>query len=131
MTRYSLEFMIRWTDVAFDLRPDGTHHGKIQLALQAYDRNGKAVNWEDGTQKMYVKPDIWTAIQKSGVPAHMEVDLPNEEIYLYTGVYDWGSNKAGTMEIPLSPSSVATTPSAPPRQERSEPVHLLIRTPSR
>ncbi|MGO9776401.1 MAG: VWA domain-containing protein [Terracidiphilus sp.] len=114
VTRYSLEFMIRWTDVAFDLRPDGTHHGKIQLALQAYDRNGKAVNWEDGTQKMYVKPDIWTAIQKSGVPAHMEVDLPNEEIYLYTGVYDWGSNKAGTMEIPLSPSSVATTPSAPP-----------------
>jgi VWFA-related protein len=114
VTRYSLDFMIRWTDVAFDLRPDGTHHGKIQIALQAYDRDGKAVNWEGGTQEMNAKPDIWTAIQKSGVPAHMEVDLPNEEIYLNTGVYDWGSNKAGTLEIPLSPSHAATAPSAPP-----------------
>jgi len=114
VTRYAIDFMIRWKDVAFDLRPDGARHGKIQLALQAYDRDGKAVNWEDVTQKMNVKPDTWTTIQKSGVPAHMEIDLPNEEIYLNTGVYDWGSNKAGTLEIPLSPSHAATAQSAPP-----------------
>jgi VWFA-related protein len=114
VTRYALDFMIRWTDVAFDLRPDGTHHGRIQMALQAYDRDGKAVNWEGGSMDMNVKPDTWTAIQKSGIPAHMEVDLPNEEIYLNTGVYDWGSNKAGTMEIPLSPSNATTGQSAPP-----------------
>jgi hypothetical protein len=114
VTRYALDFMIHWTDVNFDLRPDGTHHGKIQVGLQAYDRDGKAVNWEDGTLVMNVKPDTWTAIQKTGIPAHMEVDLPNEDIYLNTGVYDWGSNKAGTLEIPLSPSSAATAQSAPP-----------------
>jgi VWFA-related protein len=114
VTRYTVDFMIRWTDVAFDLRPDGTHHGKIQMALQAYDRDGKAVNWEGGSDEMNVKPDTWTAIKKSGIPAHMEIDLPNEEIYLNTGVYDWGSNKAGTLEIPLSPSNAATVPSAPP-----------------
>jgi len=114
VTRYALDFMIRWTDVAFDLRPDGTHHGKIQMALQAYDRDGKAVNWEGGTMPMNLKPDTWTAIQKSGIPAHMEVDLPNEEIYLKTGVYDWGSNKVGTLEITLSPSNAATAQSAPP-----------------
>jgi hypothetical protein len=106
--------MIHWTDVAFDLRPDGTHHGKIQVGLLAYDRNGKAVNWADGTQEMNVKPEIWAAIQKSGIPAHMEIDLPNEDIYLNTGVYDWGANKAGTLEIPLSPSSAATAQSASP-----------------
>jgi len=114
VTRYALDFMIRWTDVAFDLRPDGTHHGKIQMALQAYDRDGKAVNWEGGTHVMDVKPDTWAVIQKWGIPSHMEVDLPNEEISLNTGVYDWGSNKAGTLEIPLSPSNTATAQSAPP-----------------
>ena len=113
VTRYALDFMIRWKDVDFNLRPDGTRRGKIQLGLLAYDRDGKAVNWEDGTQEMNVKPDTWTAIQKSGIPAHMEIDLPNEEIYLNTGVYDWGSNKAGTLEIPLSPSNAATVQSAP------------------
>jgi VWFA-related protein len=113
VTRYAIDFMIRWTDLNFDLRPDGTHHGKIQVALQAYNRDGKAVNWEDGIQEMNMKPEIWTAIQKSGIPAHMEIDLPNEDIYLNTGVYDWGSNKAGTLEIPLSPSKAATAQSAP------------------
>jgi VWFA-related protein len=115
VTRYTLDFRIHWTDVDFDLRPNGTHYGKIQLGLLAYDRDGKAVNWEDGTQEMNVKPDTWIAIQKYGIPAHMEIDLPNEEIYLNTGVYDWGSNKAGTLEIPLSPSSAATAQSAPPK----------------
>ena len=63
---------------------------------------------------MNVKPVTWSAIQKTGIPAHMEIDLPNEEIYLNTGVYDWGSNKAGTLEIPLIPSSTATSQSATP-----------------
>ena len=114
VTRYSIDFMIHWTDVAFDLTPDGIHHGKIQVGLLAYDRNGKAVNWEDGTQKMDVKPETWAVIQKSGIPAHMEIDLPNEDIYLNTGVYDWGANKAGTLEIPLSPSKAATAQSESP-----------------
>jgi VWFA-related protein len=113
VTRYAIDFLIRWTDVAFDLRRDGTHHGKIQVGLQAYDRDGKAVNWEDGTQEMNIKPETWAAIQKSGIPAHMEIDLPNEDIYLNTGVYDWRSNKAGTLEIPLSPSKATSAQSAP------------------
>jgi len=114
VTRYALDFRISWTDVNFDLMPNGTHHGKIQVGLLAYDRDGKAVNWEEGAQEMNVKPETWTAIQKSGVPAHLEIDLPNEEIYLNTGVYDWQSNKAGTLQIPLSPSNAATVQSAPP-----------------
>jgi hypothetical protein len=114
VTRYAIDFLILWTDLNFDLRPDGIHHGKIQVALQAYDRGGKAVNWEDGTQEMNMKPEIWAAIQKSGIPAHMEIDLPNEDIYLNTGVYDWGSKKAGTLEIPLNPSKAASAQSTTP-----------------
>jgi VWFA-related protein len=113
VTRYALDFLIRCSDVNFDLRPDGLHHGKIQVGLLAYDRDGKAVNWEDGTQEMNVRPDTWIAIQKSGIPAHMEIDLPKEDIYLNTGVYDWRSNKAGTLQILLSPSNPATAQSAP------------------
>jgi len=114
VTRYAIDFLIRWTDVNCDLKPDGIHHCKIQLGLQAYDRDGKAVNWEDGTQEMNVKPETWAAIQKSGIPAHMEIDLPNKDIYLTTGVYDWESTKAGTLTIPLSPSKAASAQSAPP-----------------
>lgn len=116
-TRYSVDFMIRWTDLKFEPTPGATHKGKIQLGLLAYDRNGNAVNWEGATQGMNLNADVYAAIQKSGVPAHMEIDLPNTDVYLVTGVYDWSTSKAGTLEIPLHPITVAADahlPTTPP-----------------
>jgi hypothetical protein len=110
VTRYTVDFFIRWTDVVFTPGPGDTHAGKIQLGLMAYDRSGKALNWLGATQQMQLKPTIYTAIQKSGIPAHMEIDLPKtDDVYLVTGVYDWGSNKAGTLEIPLRPAATHAT----------------------
>ena len=41
-------------------------------------------------------------MQRSGVPAHFEIDLPvNTEVFLETGVYDWATGKAGTLGVPL------------------------------
>jgi len=40
-------------------------------------------------------------IRRSGVAAHIEIDVPKGNAYLVTGVYDWAANKAGTLEIPL------------------------------
>jgi len=108
-TRYSVDFMIRLSDVRLDAAPEGSHSGKIQVGLLAYDRDGKPVNWVGATQGMSLKPDVYAAIHKSGVPAHMEIDLPNSEVYLETGVYDWGTGKAGTLEIPLHPGSTNAT----------------------
>ena len=101
-TRYSIDFFIRRTDVKLDTQPDGTHTGRIQVELLAYDRAGTALNWAGGTQEMKLTPELFAAIQKSGVPAHMEIDLPaSEDVFLQTGVYDWNTGKAGTLEIPL------------------------------
>jgi VWFA-related protein len=104
-TRYGIDFMIRWTDVDLQPTPQGSRTGKIQVGLLAYDRAGNAVNWVGATQGMNLKPEVYAAIQKSGIPAHMEIDLPNTDVYLETGIYDWGTNKAGTLEIPLPPTS--------------------------
>jgi VWFA-related protein len=100
--RYSIDFMIRWTDVKLDERPDGTHAGKVELELLAYDRDGNAVNWLGATENMQLKPELFTAIQRSGVPAHVEIDLPSDkDVFLEVGVYDWQTRKAGTMAVPL------------------------------
>lgn len=101
-TRYSIDFMIRWTDLKLEATPDGSHNGKIQIELLAYDRTGKAVNWEGGTQVMNISPKIFAAIQRSGVPTHLEVDLPRDtDIDLETGVYDWATGRAGSLAIPI------------------------------
>jgi hypothetical protein len=58
-------------------------------------------------------------MQRSGVPAHFEIDLPvNTEVFLETGVYDWATGKAGTLGVPLNPDNV-TAASRPPSQPRS------------
>jgi VWFA-related protein len=89
-TRYTVDFMIRWTDVKLQPAADGTHSGKIQVELLAYDREGNALNWVGGAQVMSLAPDIFAAIQRSGVPAHFETDLPaDKDLFLETGVYDW------------------------------------------
>jgi VWFA-related protein len=111
-TRYSIDFLVRWSDVAFTAAANNAHAGKIQVGLMAYDRNGEAVNWQGGTQEMNLTPAIFASIQKSGIPAHMEIDLPSTDVFLETGIYDWGSGKAGTLEIPLRPETAA--PAAPP-----------------
>jgi hypothetical protein len=63
---------------------------------------------------MLLEPDIYKQIQKSGIPAHMEIDLPNKDVYLETGVYDWDTGKAGTLEIPLRVGVTAASASLQP-----------------
>jgi VWFA-related protein len=106
-TRYLLDFLIHWNDIAFVEGANNIHRGKIQVELLAWDRDGKAANWAGGTQQMELSPDTFASIQKSGLPAQMLIDLPNTDLFLALGVYDWGTGKAGTLEIPLHPGAAA------------------------
>jgi VWFA-related protein len=112
-TRYTIDFFIRWNDVALATEADGTHQGKLEAGLIAWDPKGKSVNWEEGTQQMALKPDVYAAIQKSGIPAHLEIDLPNADLYLKLGVVDGTSGKAGTLEVPLHPVGTPTASTSP------------------
>jgi len=123
VTRYSIDFMFPWASVkldhvfpATDQKNDpiehGVWHGKMSIGAVAYDRDGKAVNWISSTPEISLQPEVYAKIQKAGMKAHIEIDLPNTDVHLETGIYDWGSGKAGTLEIPLH-ASVATATSAP------------------
>jgi len=109
LTRYSIDLMIRWTDVSLKAEPDGTHSGKLQLGMIAYGRDGNAVNWGSATQQMSMQPDFFASVQKSGVPAHLDIDVPDADVWLEIGVYDWNTGKAGTLEVPLHPATAATS----------------------
>lgn len=117
-TRYSIDFFIRWNDVTLSPGADDTHQGRLEAGLIAWDMKGKSVNWEEGTQQMTLKPDVYAAIQKSGIPIHMEIDLPNTDLYLKLGVVDGTSGKTGTLEIPIHPMSAALD-AAPPVLSKS------------
>ena len=76
----------------------------------AYDRDGKALNWVGATMGMNIQPDLYASIQKSGLPAHLEIDVPKGDAFLATGVYDWNTAKVGTLEVPLSAVAVGPKP---------------------
>jgi VWFA-related protein len=108
--RYAVDLMIRSTDVKLQLAEDGKRTGKVQVELLAYARDGHALNWQGGTLAMNLAPDVFAAIQRFGVPAHFEIDVPSDrDVFLATGVYDWESGKAGTLEIPIPSVAIAAS----------------------
>ncbi len=101
LTRYRVDFNLRPTDLELIESADGKHTGKIQVELLAYDGNGTALNWNGGTMAVSLSAESYEAVQRTGIPAHLEIDLPSTALFLEAGVYDWTAHKAGTLEIPL------------------------------
>jgi VWFA-related protein len=111
-TRYTADFLIDWKKIQLQMMPDGKHNGAIRVELIAYDRDGKPLNWTKQTLGLSFDPANYAAIQKSGIPAHLEIDLPNTDVYLATGIYDFEATKAGTLEIPLDVRAALKTQAA-------------------
>jgi len=108
-TRYRIEYRIPGSDVAFVPDQNGRQSGKIDFGLVAYGHDGKAVNWQQSTLAMALKPDMFAYVQKNGIPLRFEIDLPNSDLYLETGLYDWGTGKTGTLSIPVQPGNGASS----------------------
>ena len=102
LTRYTVDFFIQTKDLQLSAATNGDRQGKIQIELVAFGRNGKPLNWTRSTANLSLKPATFDAIEKSGLRAHLEIDVPNADIYLNTGVYDWNTGKAGPSRFRFS-----------------------------
>ena len=103
VTRYRVDFTIRASDVELKQDGDGFRTGRLLIGVKAYDREGRAVNWEASDEGLRVKESEYPAILKNGIPVHLAIDLPAiGEEHLVTAVYDWNSGRAGTLEVPIA-----------------------------
>jgi VWFA-related protein len=100
-TRYGVDFAIAPQDLRLDATPDGGRHGNIEIVLLAYDREGKPLNFVVTKGDVNLDPKLYQNTQKVGLQIHKEIDVPQEYIYLRTGIYDLKSNTAGTLGVPL------------------------------
>ncbi|HMD77585.1 MAG TPA: hypothetical protein VKG86_09440 [Terracidiphilus sp.] len=99
LTRYLVDFNVRAKDVNLTLTPEGNYGGKLHFELVAYERYGTALKWAGGTLVLDLSPESYAEAQSSGIPAHLEIDLPDTVIFLEAGVFDWTTRKVGTQEI--------------------------------
>jgi VWFA-related protein len=112
--RYTADFLIDWKMLSLKAAADGNRVGAIEVELTAYDREGVPLNWAGGSIRMTINPETYAAIQRSGVPAHLEIDLPRgKDFLLATGVYDLVTQKAGTLQISLGRADLQAAKSSP------------------
>jgi VWFA-related protein len=101
VTRYSVEFAISAPDLKLDPTADGGRRGNIEVMLVAYDREGKPLNFVKSSIALAVPAKVYADILKVGLQIRKEIDVPKEDVYLRTGIYDIGTDAAGTLGIPL------------------------------
>ncbi|MGB6687753.1 MAG: VWA domain-containing protein [Terracidiphilus sp.] len=102
LTRYTVDFLVRSGDLQLSAATNGDRRGRVQIELVAYDRDGKALNWTGSIANLSLNSATFHSIEQSGLRAHMEIDIPKGDAWFATGVYDWNTGKAGTLEIPLN-----------------------------
>jgi len=108
ITRYGVDFAISPHDLKLDATADGARHGNIEIALIAYDREGRPLNFVVTDGDINLDPKLYANVQQVGLQIHKEIDVPREYVYLRTGIYDFKSSTAGTLGIPLNDTIVPT-----------------------
>ena len=101
LVRYGVDFAISPQDVKLETSVGGVRSGSIEVAVIAYDYDGKALNAISKKVPIRLQPDVFAALQRVGFQLHEEIDLPKTDVFLQTGIYDLMAHHAGTLEIPL------------------------------
>jgi VWFA-related protein len=101
-TRYVVSYVIAANKLHLEPSPDGSRHGRIEVAIVVYDQEGQTLNWSLRQLDLDMDAAHYPAVEENGVHFSLEIDAPKEGFYLRSGVYDWGSNLAGTLEVPIN-----------------------------
>jgi hypothetical protein len=104
-----VDFAISVADLKLDPTPDGGRRGNIELMPVAYDREGKPLNFVVTNGQIQLQPKVYTGLLQVGLQIHKEIDVPKGDVYLRTGIYDLGSNTAGTLGMPLREAPTPAT----------------------
>jgi hypothetical protein len=97
-----IRYVIAANKLHLEPSPDGSRHGRIEAAIVVYDQEGQTLNWSLRQIDLDMDAAHYPAVEENGIHFSLEIDAPKEGFYLRSGVYDWGSNLAGTLEVPIN-----------------------------
>lgn len=107
VTRYRILFQIPRDSMSFATTLGGTHDAKIRVAVVANGRDGNPVNWTGGAMALSLSEAQYAKAQRTGIAAPMEIDLPETELSLATGIWDMNTKRAGTLQVSVTPKTDA------------------------
>lgn len=108
LTRYDVAFQLLPGGFS-SLSPDasGARRESLEIMLLIYGQDAKPPNWESHTIAILVKPEKWNGIRTHGLSFHFQIDAPDGDVHLCTGIYDAAHGKVGTLQVPLSSIALA------------------------
>jgi VWFA-related protein len=102
LTRYTFQYSVPASQIAFSADPSGVHHGALEFDLAAYDADGKLLTSLSQTVNMPLSDDRYRDFIKGSFRFPQQLDLPPSTLFLRIGVHDPTSNKIGTLELPIT-----------------------------
>jgi VWFA-related protein len=102
---YIAALLIDPHDIVFDLSADGTRTATVQLALIAYNRDGRPVSDVERHVKLRIPAADFAPAMKDGLPVRFRVNLPIGFGFLRLALHDPMTNRIGSLEIPVSVSA--------------------------
>lgn len=108
ITRYGVDFAVSVDDLRIEPGPDGSRHGNIEVVLVGYDREGEPLNLVVARSEIRIPAKDYASLQRGGLQIHKEIDLPQGEAFLRTGLYDFRAARAGTLGVPVGTAGVPT-----------------------
>ena len=104
--RYGVDFAVSIDDLRIEPGPDGSRHGNIEVMLVAYDRDGEPLNLVVARSEIRIPSKDYSNVQRGGLQIHKEIDVPQGDVFLRTGIYDFRSASTGTLGVSLRSTGV-------------------------
>jgi hypothetical protein len=95
--RYAVDFAISLQDLKLETSSGGVRRGAIEVMLVAYDRDGKLLNSFRKKSEIALPQQAYADVLRVGLQMRREIDVPEGDVLLRTGIYDLNSGKAGTL----------------------------------
>ena len=110
VTRFAVDFGIAVQNLRLEAGLDGVRRGHIEVMVVAYGRDGKPLNLTKARYGVALPPGAYEDALQEGLQVHSEIDVPDGEMYLRTGVYDLNAHNAGTLGVELKEAAVTGAP---------------------
>jgi len=100
--RESVELTIDPHGLSFQGQADGKRGASVEFAVLAYDRDGNRVNYLDRVVQIAFTPERFQYVMANGYTARIVINAPKDAASLRIVVHDMDSQRAGSLEVPLT-----------------------------
>jgi hypothetical protein len=97
-----IDYAVDSHDISFTDSPDQKRHAAVDFMSVAWDGDFKSAGYSTDTVEADFLPAVYKQIMQTGFPAHQELELKPGTYTLRLGVIDRGSQKIGTVDLPIT-----------------------------